>query len=332
MNFDINQLIDVIDRDKILIIQAHDYPDHDAIASGFGLKLLLEEKGIISSFMHRGIIESYSLETAINRYNIPIYHIEEDSDLLKKDENIKEKYQIILVDSFVGNKNVSELNGEVICVIDHHVILQDREVKFKKVCDNIGSCSTIMYFFYKQANIEISKEVASAFLMGIMVDTAFLTRGVSKYDIEAYSSLYFKAENSYISFLLKNTLSISYLINFKEALNYCEIEDDFCFIPIESKDITPEFLAIIADFFLSLKEINFVVALGKHQDRYRLSIRSDSSRYHASTIIKKAIKGIGYGGGHIHMGGGTIPIALFPGVISLKDRFLSAFKEIKENS
>jgi hypothetical protein len=41
-------------------------------------------------------------------------------------------------------------------------------------------------------------------------------------------------------------------------------------------------------------------------------------------LIRKAIHGIGSGGGHMHMGGGSIPGELFPGEQAVRQRFIQA--------
>jgi len=83
-------------------------------------------------------------------------------------------------------------------------------------------------------------------------------------------------------------------------------------------------MALVADFFLGLREIHFVVVVEPDRDAYRLSVRSEDHRYPSDVVVREALNGIGSGGGHIHMGGGAIPTDLYPGEEGLRRRFLSA--------
>ena len=157
--------------------------------------------------------------------------------------------------------------------------------------------------------------------MGLMMDTAFMTRGVNKVDMDAFGELFFQGDWQAGSRLLKNSLSLSDLTIFREALNSCQVVGDFCFIPIQH-ECSPEVAALTADFFLNLREITFVVVLVPDHDEYRLSVRSDDIKRPADIIIRKALAGIGSGGGHVHMGGGQIPRNLFPGEEELRRNFL----------
>ena len=41
-------------HDKHIFIQTHNFPDPDAIASAYGLKVLLEKKGIWATMCYKG--------------------------------------------------------------------------------------------------------------------------------------------------------------------------------------------------------------------------------------------------------------------------------------
>jgi nanoRNase/pAp phosphatase (c-di-AMP/oligoRNAs hydrolase) len=123
--------------------------------------------------------------------------------------------------------------------------------------------------------------------------------------------------------MLKNSLSLNDLSTFREAINECVVAEDFCFVPVQ-KECTAEVMALIADFFLNLREIHFVVVVEPEREEYRLSVRSEDATKPSDLIIRQALDGIGAGGGHVHMGGGSIPRDLFPGEEGLRKRFLEA--------
>lgn len=311
----IDALVAYLDKSKPIVVQAHDFPDFDAVAAGFALKELLAERGIKADLCYSGRIESQSLTEAIRSLEIPIV---ESSNL-----NLTEATQIILVDGFIGNRNVTDLPGEVVALIDHHKPPERPTVPYWDIRTDYGSTSTIIWSYFDVAEVEVSHNCATSLLMGLMMDTAFMTRGVNRVDLAAFSALFFQGDWEFGSRLLKNSLSLSDLGVFREAINACEMVGDFCFIAVQ-KECSPEVAALIADFFLNLREVHFVVVLVPDQEEFRLSVRSKDLTKPSDVIIRHTLKDIGSGGGHMHMGGGQIPRDLFPGEQVLRQRFIDA--------
>lgn len=311
----VQELIAHIDRERPLVIQAHDFPDHDAVASAFALRHLLSLNGVEASLCYGGEIQSNSLQEAIRTLDIPIEACEDATD--------REDVQLVVVDGFVGNSNLQQFPGTVIAVIDHHSPPTEPKIPYWDIRENYGSCCTIIYEYFKISAAAIEGSVATALLMGLMMDTAFMTRGVTPIDLEAFDFLFFKADWATGSRLLKNSLSLTDLSVFREAINSCVVADDFCYVPIQ-RECTPEVMALVADFFLGLREIGFVVVVQPGREEYRLSVRSEDFARPSDVIIRRALSGIGSGGGHVHMGGGSIPRDLFPGEENLRRRFLVA--------
>lgn len=314
-NKKLDLLCEVLDLTKPILIQVHDFPDHDAVAAGFALQQLFKHRGITSQLCYSGNIQSASLEEAIKLLHIDLF---DSADLV-----VSPQSQIILVDGFIGNKNVTELSGSVVGLIDHHIPPEKPDVAFADIRPNYGSCATILFEYFTESNIEIDRTTATALLMGLMMDTAFMTRGVTHNDMNAFSHLFFAGDWELGSRTLRNSLSLIDLGVFREAINSCVVAGDFAFIAVE-KECSPEVSALIADFFLGLREIHFVVVLVPDRDSYRISVRSEDTAKPSDSIIRKSLRGIGYGGGHVHMGGGTIPRDLFPGTAGLRNRFLVA--------
>lgn len=311
----IQELISHIDRDREVAIQAHDFPDHDAVGAAYALAGLLATNQLSPKLCYGGEIQSQSLSEMIRLLEIPITSCNE--------AELSTDAQVIIVDGFVGNTNIRGVPGEVIGVIDHHVPPTEPNCKYFDIRPKFGACSTILYEYYKISNTEMQANVATGLLIGVMMDTAFMTRGVAPPDLEAFSSLFFTGDWQTGSRLLKNSLSLADLSIFREAINACIVADDFCFVPV-TKECTPEVMALVADFFLGLREIHFVVVLEPEREEYRISVRSEDNARPTDVIIRKALDRIGSGGGHVHMGGGSIPRDLFPGEEGLRKRFISA--------
>jgi nanoRNase/pAp phosphatase (c-di-AMP/oligoRNAs hydrolase) len=314
-NYGITYLVEHLDPKRPVVVQAHDFPDHDAVGTAFALTRLLERHDLTVRLGYGGLIQSDSLRDAIEALGIEIRPVRE--------LELTDEAQLIVVDGFSGNSNMTGIPGEVVGVIDHHPPPWKPECPYADIRESYGACSTILYEYYREAGEPLEPEVATALLMGVMMDTAFMTRGVAEVDLDAFNILFRYGDWELSARLLKNSLSLSDLAAFRQAIDVCVIARMFSFIALQG-EYSAEVMALIADFFLNLREVHFVVVVSGDRDEYRLSVRSEDSDYPCDVVIHGALKGIGSGGGHIHMGGGSIPRDLYPGDEGLRKRFISA--------
>jgi nanoRNase/pAp phosphatase (c-di-AMP/oligoRNAs hydrolase) len=313
----VGALTEVLDAERIVLVQAHDFPDHDAVATAFALAELLGLYGFSTQLCYGGSIQSESLRDAIESLEIEISSIAEIE--------VPPDAQLIVVDGFAGNSNMASAPGILMAVIDHHPPPQQPDSRVSDIRPGYGACSTILFEYYRDESVGMSDRVATALLMGIMMDTAFMTRGVSPMDLDAFDVLFRRGDWERAARLLKNSLSLSDLAAFRQAIDACIVARDFSFIALPG-DYPPEVMALIADFFLGLREIRFVVVVSGDRDEHRLSVRSEDHDRPCDVVIHQAMRGIGSGGGHLHMGGGAIPRDLYPGDEGLRKRFLAAFE------
>jgi nanoRNase/pAp phosphatase (c-di-AMP/oligoRNAs hydrolase) len=319
-------LITVLSKDRAVIIQTHDYPDHDAIAAGYALSHILGTFGYCCELCYGGELQSDTIGETIGMLAIPAV----PAASLK----IADRSQIVLVDGFAGNKNVTDLQGDLIGIVDHHEPPEQPDCPFADIRPDYGSCSTIVYQYYLETSTEIPRKIATLLLMGIMIDTDYLTRGVAPVDLAAFSGLFFKGDWERAAYVLRNCLSIRDLPVIRYAVHNLFIQGDMCFLWLE-QPCRPELLGLLSDYFLGFKEIHFVVVCESDPDECRISVRSEDPGKPADAVIRRALKGIGSGGGHLHMSGGAIPKDQFPGEDRLRERFLTALADIsgtRENS
>lgn len=116
------------------------------------------------------------------------------------DVNKYEKKEVILVDHNDIKQSVQGLNeATIIEVIDHHAIgniSTANPISFRNMI--VGSTNTIVYELYKEAGIEIPKNIASIMLSGILSDTLILkSPTATKKDKEVVESLAKIAELDY---------------------------------------------------------------------------------------------------------------------------------------
>lgn len=297
MSAPLNELLRTIGDRRIVYIQSHDFPDHDSIAAAYGLAALLKLKGIETRLLYEGTIQRDSLKRLIEELEIPISH--------NSAYDLDESDAILIVDGCKGNKNVTDLIGDEIGIIDHHKVESPEDVPFADIRPEYGACSTIIFEYYQEMEVEIPGSVATALMVGMLVDTAQLTRGVCDADVEAYSRLYRVSDTGFVNALLRNNIQQKDLTFYREALNRVQIERGiaYCYFPEGCKQ---NLLGILGDFFLSLKEVEFVCLAAKNGNKINLSLRSEDRRWSAAQVAKELLAGIGFGGGHADMAGGIV--------------------------
>jgi len=278
-------------------IQTHDYPDHDAVGSAFGLRELLANQGITAHIIYKGEIQRDSLHEMINKLGIPIeaagnYALDEESP-------------IILVDGCKGNRNVTDLIGDEIAVIDHHQVNDPDDVPLIDIRPQLGACATLIHRYAEATHAKLSREAATALLIAINMDTGLLTRGVAPEDIRAYAKLYPLADIPLQTSILRNFLQAPDLALYRFAIDNLSIDRSiaFCFFP---EGCPQNLLGILADFLLALREVDFVTLCARNGGVINFSIRSERPEWSASQTIQDLLAGIGFGGGHHEMAGGVI--------------------------
>lgn len=307
-------LIGILDTSRKIIVQAHDFPDHDAIASAFGLASLLRRSGINASITAGGSIGGISLSAMIERVAIDI---EPFPDEAGTDE--AGSAQVIVVDGSPANGTVARIAGDLVGVIDHHPASLTPDCFFKDIRVDSGSCASIIWSYWKESGQEPDVRAATALLAGIQLDTDFLSRRVSPLDLEAHHALFFLGDRELAREVVRTTLSVSQLPHIGEALSNCKIKGDVLVCEI-GRDCASELLSVLADFLLRLREIAFVAVVEARGPEYRLSARTRDPRVDAGEVIRLALEGIGEGGGHRHMAGGILKPGLYPGGEGLLER------------
>lgn len=296
----IAEFIRFLQPEREMYIQTHNYPDHDAVAAAFGLQHLLALHQIKSHILYVGDIGEGSLLHMIEKLNITISHADDYSAMQPQDK-------IVIVDGCKGSKNVLDLVGDEVAVIDHHEINPDdiEDVEFVDIRPWLGSCSSLIASYYNELDIAIPPNVATAFQIGITMDTSNLTRAVDRLDLRFFTDFYFTSNRDFVDSILRNYLALDDLSYYRYLIDHLKIKAEvaFCFFPDGCR---PNMLGILSDFVLALKEIDLVVLCALNGDKVYFSLRNENRKWNASLIVRHLLQGIGNGGGHSHMAGGII--------------------------
>ena len=289
-------LSSLIDYDEI-VIQCHDIPDADAIASAFALHTYLKANGKDSKIIYSGKAEitKSNLLGMIASLAIPITYV-------AKMPHIK---TLVLVDCQYGEKNVHRFEADTVFVIDHH-IEANIEPDFGIIRSQLGSCSTLIWDLLKKSHFDINEypSAATALYYGLYTDTNSLEEIAHPLDKDARDSL--KFDNNIIKKLRNNNLSLSELNIAAMALTQCKIDTNLKYAVFSAAPCDPNILGFISDLALQVDDIDVCIVYNKLGEGYKLSIRSCVREVMAHEFLLYLTAGVGSGGGHISKAGGYI--------------------------
>lgn len=285
-------------RGKHIYIQTHNFPDPDAIASAFGLQRLLALYEIPSVLCYDGRIDKLSASKMLETFEIQMFAYEKICPVMS------EKDSIICVDAQKRGGNITDFVGEEIACIDHHPIFVQGEYRYKDI-RLIGSCSTIIAQYFKQIGCRPDRDVATALLYGLKMDTMQFTRGVTELDIEMFAFLFPLCDQEMLVRLERNNMEFHDLKAYGEAIKRIEVYNKVGITDIPFS-CTDALVAILSDFILALQEVDVAVVFSYREDGIKFSVRSEDPDVHAGYLIHQALQGYGDGGGHAEMAAGMI--------------------------
>ncbi len=322
---DFKQLVQVCEGRKVYI-QTHNFPDPDAIASAFGLQRLLAHFDVEATLCYAGRIDKLSAFKMLDAFKIKMFSYEELSG------QMKEKDAIICVDSQKNGGNITDFVGDEVACIDHHPTFVEVDYQYEDICIT-GACATLIANYYKTLEITPDKEVATALLYGLRMDTLQFSRGVTPLDIEMFGFLFPFSDREKLSQLERNNLELQDLQAYGAAIDSITIFNKvgFASIPFSCPD---GLIGALSDFVLALEEVLVAVVLCKREDGIKFSVRSEIPQVHAGHLTRAALAGYGDGGGHQAMAGGLVrneqieQLGQYPEQV-FRDRFLAALGETK---
>ena len=142
-----------------VVIQCHDNPDADAIASGFALYTYLQkyEKDVRLVYSGKSAIRKSNLLLMIKELEIPIVYV-------RNPEKEVPAQLLVTVDCQYGEGNVTLYPAETVAVIDHHRVGHQMP-PLSEIRSELGSCSTLMWDMLKEEGIDINENINLATAM-----------------------------------------------------------------------------------------------------------------------------------------------------------------------
>lgn len=308
------------------LILCHDFPDPDCIASAAGIQLLLKSWKIQSAITYGGFIgraENRALVQHLDIQAVPINGL----DLADFD-------RVVFVDTqpAAGNHSLpKEIRRD--CVIDHHPKKNSEEnIPFVDIREDMGATCTIVTQYLRKAKIEISYKLATALYYGIKSDTQDLAREVSAMDREAYHYLLLRVDHKILSQIENPPLDMDLFRTITKAFRNLDIygTNGWCFL---GKIRRPDLVAEIADMFIRINELQWIICIGYLKNILYFSLRTKSLKLEAGDLARELVKEErGSGGGHGQIAAGRIeyPELTNELIIRLKTRYMELLSNLKE--
>jgi nanoRNase/pAp phosphatase (c-di-AMP/oligoRNAs hydrolase) len=290
-------LLELLKNERKVCIQPHNIPDPDAIASSFALKSLLSIFHIESTIIYVDLIEKANSKSMVEMFFVPL-------ELKGKGFVSHSDDFVIMVDTQLGNSNVTDLGSTKLAVIDHHQELETSGYLFDDIRSDMGACSSIIALYYQEMDIVPSLDVATALVYGIMTDTDNLTRNNNNLDADMFYWLNKYADSNRIKHLRMNEIGKDDIYAYAKALQNIEIYGNIGFIHIE--DCNDSLLGTISDMVYTIEGVSIVISYAKRLDGIKFSIRSGLKNIQANALVKYILNDKGVGGGHDEMAGGFI--------------------------
>ncbi|MBO4688453.1 MAG: DHH family phosphoesterase [Clostridiales bacterium] len=302
-----------------IVIQCHDNPDADALASGAALHWYFTKMDKKVRFIYRGNNQTQksNLVIMLSDLAIPISYEPEF------DENPE---LLITVDCQYGQRNVTTTTARNIAIIDHHQITVTLP-EFAEVRSNIGSCSTVVWNLIREEGLDVNedKNLPTALYYGLYSDTNRLSEISHPLDRDMLDSL--TIQRSLITKMSNANISLKELkITGKAILEY-EFFEDHKYLILRAEPCDPNILGVISDFSLETDSVDVCLAYYVNPYEIKYSVRSCTKEVHANELAAFLGEGVGGGGGHIYKAGGSIhPEKLVKDpAVYLKDRMAEYF-------
>ena len=288
-----------------IVIQCHDDPDADTIASGYALLKYLESKGKSPRLVYGGgrKVTKNNLLLMIEKLNIPLEHAraaDVDADLL------------VTVDCRAGQRNVSALPHKTLAVIDHHeynpgeVLPELREMR-----TDCSACVTVIWAMLKKAGFPIEDRLLStALYYGLYMDTQKF-KGTEGPDREMLDSLHFDWD---IVFLLQSAaLELGDFRTAGSAIMNLRYHPEYHFAVAPVYTSEPYMLGVVSDMMMDVHELSVCVAfcLLERERCVKVSVRCCNRRDRADDLVHWLVRDMGDdGGGDRTKAAGRLPMAM----------------------
>ncbi len=287
------------DYDRIVVVM-HDNPDPDAIASGWGVQVLVEEKlGIPVRLVGGGAIVR-----AENRHMVDL--LEPPIELVDH-VDFTAGSAAVLVDcgAEATNHVVTRQRIKPVAVIDHHANGNSTPATFVDIRSDVAASASIVASYLREQEIELGPKLATAMLYAVRTETCGHETHFSKLDRSILPWLTEHGDPALLAEIANAPLTRDYFADLLLALQNTFLYDDaaICFLP---RAAGAEIVGEIADMLIRCDQIHRVLCATILADDLLISARTRPGHGSATKLLQVTLEGLGGAGGHSHRAGGKV--------------------------
>jgi phosphoglycolate phosphatase len=290
-------LPDLLRYDDI-VIQSHDVPDADSIASGFALLRYIESRGGRARLVYGGKrrITKPNLKLMVELLEIPIEHV----------ETLPPPALLITVDCQYGAGNVTRFAADAVAVFDHHwpEIAETENVVIRPA---LGSCATLIWDVMREAGYDFSShtKVYDALYYGLFSDTNHFAE--IRHPLDHDLAEFMPVDWSVMKRLKHSELSMEELAVVSHSLSSPQVIGDMGLFRTEPCD--PNILGFSSDIARQVDRFSYCIVYCHLPAGLKLSIRSTSREVMANELAAFLTREAGSGGGGIEKAGAYLSYA-----------------------
>jgi|GEM_PF-539567 nanoRNase/pAp phosphatase (c-di-AMP/oligoRNAs hydrolase) len=293
----VDTLMDLARAARQPFILMYSDPDPDAIGAALGLASIWRHAGATAQIRYTGEVQRYQNKLLINYLKYGIERLKEDE--------LESADLIAVVDAQPGFWRDRPPNAQV--VIDHHPRREDTTAAFLDLREGYGSTSSILTEYLVEADLAISRPVATALLYGLTSDTDDLNRNAGPADIRAFDVLHPLADHHFLARLDKSQVPMSVLDYIAWGISHRVVFRDLILIHFGEVP-TPDIMVQVADLVLLTHGINWAVCAGVVDGKLVVIFRGDGHHQNVGKRASLAFAKLGSAGGHRTMGRAEIPL------------------------
>jgi len=287
--------------EQVLVV-THDNPDPDAIASGWALTFLVQEKLAKPA----RLVGGGEIIRAENRHMVKL--LDAPIELVRKIE-CPAGAAVVLVDCGLGSQNHLFVGNGVkpVAVIDHHPPgVRQAATPFLDVRPRTAASASITASYLREQAMEPSRRLATALFYAIRTETRGNETYYARLDRTVLSWLTNFTDPAQLAEIENAPLSPEYFADLALALQGTFLYGDtaLCLLPRANG---PEIVGEVADLLIRCEGVRRVLCGAVVHDDIVLSVRTERDGEDAAALVRNTLQGLGFGGGHRHRAGGKIP-------------------------
>ncbi len=290
-----------LEKYEEIVIQIHNYPDADAVGSGYALYryFLSRNKEVRLVYGGRSKITKSNILILIDELKIPLEYINTPGFFLAAPE------LLLTVDCQYGEGNVQHMKASNIAMIDHHNTGRESD-DMCEIRSNLVSCSTIVYDMLKAEGYDVNSDisVSTALYYGLFMDSNELSE--VRHPLERDMMDFLRVDNKLLNRITHANFTLEEFETAGMAMLRYNYNESKRLAIIKAKPCDPNILGLVGDFVLQVDSIDLCIIYNENPDGYKLSVRSCRADVTANDMAEYLVEQVGSGGGHLSKAGGFI--------------------------